>query len=144
MAPNVVPRPCRGRHQRASDPGGTIHVRNSDSVFEVGNREVFFLGQALGPGDEPLAAGNAVRGLADVGVSGPAREFDATLEVGIGRVVERRRLTFPPDAVVPVLINVTTGPDEDVVHDTAVAFQAVITAGSRFGLADLVARVVGP
>lgn len=123
--------------------GGAILIKNSDGVFAAGNREVFLLGQALGPGDEGLAQDNAVRAFADVGVSGPAREFDATFEVGIGQAIQRKRYTLPPDLRVPVLINVTSGGDETVVHDTAVAFQAVITSGPRFALIDVFTSLVG-
>jgi hypothetical protein len=124
--------------------GGVIRIKNSAAVFDAGNRDNFFLGQKLGPGDEALAPDNEVRAFADVGVSGPAREFDATFEVAIGRAIQRKRYTFPPDSRVPVLINVTSGADEPVVHDTAVALQAVVTAGRRFGLIDVLTSVVGP
>jgi hypothetical protein len=119
--------------------GGVIDARNTDPVVEVGNSQVFTLAQA----GDPLSANGAVRGFATVGVGGPARQFTVALEIGIGGVTRRTSYVVPPAYRLPVLINLAAGAEENVVHDTALAFQAVLAGGDRLGLAGVFSAVFG-
>ena len=99
-------------------------------------------GNYLGGTDDGLESRNLVGASSDVRVN-PDQDFALELEVFLGRERRKHRLVVQADTITPFLINVraTQGEEDQELADTAVAFQGVVTATARFGVANLIRRV---
>lgn len=122
---------------------GVIRHRNTEAVFEAGNRETHLLGQgARGTGD-PLAPGNRAVAFIEAGTDRDSL-FIVHLEVTLGAAVRRKSLLIRPDTVTPFMANVDARSDDRELQGTALSLHGVITAGQRPHLLRLVASVLGP
>ena len=120
--------------------GGTIKQKNTDPVFEVGNRSEFRLGQGSFPGDALSPNDDAVAFIS-FAVDPQDYVFQVELEVRIGAVRRTKSFVLPPDTRFPFLINALSGVVDQNGPVAGVAFQGVITTGHRFGLSDAVAQI---
>ena len=121
----------------------TFSYAADDQPFASGNKAGRFHVQAPGRQEDSLDSSNRVRAISETGVDAD-QVFYMEIEVGLGRTVRTRRVSFPSNSVTPFLINLRAAQGETPeLNDTAVAFQGVVTAGRRRSeLIYLVARVL--
>ena len=101
----------------------------SDSIPP--NAKGRFIGQDLGGADAGLDSQNLVRAFTTTSLD-EDEVFSVEFEVGLGRSVRRETLRFQSSTKTPFLFNLRAGQGETPeLHDTAVAFQGVVTAGPR-------------
>jgi len=125
----------------------TFSYQVDDPPFTIGNLFGRFIAGDVSLQDG-LDTGGFVRAITETGVDAN-QVFFMDLQVGVGRRVRTKRLSFEANTVTPFLINIRAAPGEAVeLADTAATFQGVVTAGRRraelvYQVARLVSRLVG-
>lgn len=111
--------------------GGTFGHKNTDSVFQSGNREIHLLGQGGADGD-PIAPVNRVGAFIDVGLfEDNNRAFAVKIDVFNGSDRRSKDFVLEANTTTPFMLNVQFRGEDEISGGTTTTLQGIFVTSTQ-------------